>query len=424
MGRQEKTNKKKRNPPKMKLIQKSQIFVAATAILLQSMAQANTCTVPGDHATIQLAVDDPTCDTINVSPGLYNENVTINRSLTLNGAQAGVSVTGTGRAFAAASESLINGQITIQAAAVTVDGFSITHPVPAFAALAVVIKSAGNGALITNNLIDTVTTPDPTGNGTAQGVYLQGGPDDVTISDNSIRNISSVRSAKGILIGDNGDVNAAKNTVIQGNTISNVTSTGTNTGSIKGAYGVSVANVALSSGGVTGLNIADNGISNLTGVGWVHAVGLEGNAPGVVVEDNDISNLNTPSADNIAVWFEISTSLSTAQVHHNNFNLTAASFGIAVHPALTGGPVNGTCNWWNSPSGPTAASNPGGTGTKVSPNVTYSPWLNAPAPTGTCVSVVTTQAQCKNGGWMNFIRADGSSFKNQGDCIQYINTGK
>ncbi len=31
---------------------------------------------------------------------------------------------------------------------------------------------------------------------------------------------------------------------------------------------------------------------------------------------------------------------------------------------------------------------------------------------------------CKNGGWQTFKRADGSSFKNQGDCIQYTNTGK
>jgi hypothetical protein len=31
---------------------------------------------------------------------------------------------------------------------------------------------------------------------------------------------------------------------------------------------------------------------------------------------------------------------------------------------------------------------------------------------------------CKNGGWMHLRRDDGSSFKNQGDCIQYFNTGK
>ena len=31
---------------------------------------------------------------------------------------------------------------------------------------------------------------------------------------------------------------------------------------------------------------------------------------------------------------------------------------------------------------------------------------------------------CKKGGWQNLTRADGSGFKNQGDCIQYVNTGK
>ncbi len=31
---------------------------------------------------------------------------------------------------------------------------------------------------------------------------------------------------------------------------------------------------------------------------------------------------------------------------------------------------------------------------------------------------------CKKGGWKGLERADGSSFKNQGDCIQYMNTGK
>jgi hypothetical protein len=38
--------------------------------------------------------------------------------------------------------------------------------------------------------------------------------------------------------------------------------------------------------------------------------------------------------------------------------------------------------------------------------------------------VPTNQAACKNGGWMTDYRADFSTFKNQGDCIQYVNTGK
>jgi hypothetical protein len=36
----------------------------------------------------------------------------------------------------------------------------------------------------------------------------------------------------------------------------------------------------------------------------------------------------------------------------------------------------------------------------------------------------TTAAQCKNGGWQTRLRPNGTPFKNQGDCIQYVNTGK
>jgi hypothetical protein len=39
-------------------------------------------------------------------------------------------------------------------------------------------------------------------------------------------------------------------------------------------------------------------------------------------------------------------------------------------------------------------------------------------------AVAVTRDECKNGGWMTFRRADGSTFLNQGDCIQYVNTGR
>ena len=34
------------------------------------------------------------------------------------------------------------------------------------------------------------------------------------------------------------------------------------------------------------------------------------------------------------------------------------------------------------------------------------------------------QDQCKNGGWQTLTHPDGTPFKNQGDCIQFANTGK
>jgi len=386
------------------------------------------CNVPTDYPTIQAAVNDPGCVTINVAPGAYSENVIIPRSLTLNGAQAGVDARGR-----VAPESVVTGAnpiganpvISIQAANVKVDGFTLKNPITQFAAIGLAVKTAGNNAVITNNIFDGITTPDPGGNGTAQAVYLENGPDGVSITNNEMKNIQSNRSAKGVTIGDAASTNPSVNVLVEDNAISNVNST------TRGAYGISINN----GNGTTanaGLQVRGNAIDNLTGGGWVHAIGLEGNTPGVVVEDNDISNLTdlspTVPADSIAVFFENNPTFATAEVHHNNFNLTAASYGIAVHPALTtgGGSVDGECNWWNSPTGPTAASNPGGTGTQVSPNVDYAPWLIAPAPGGACIggNVPATANQCKNGGWTTSVRADGSTFKNQGDCIQYVNTGK
>ena len=37
--------------------------------------------------------------------------------------------------------------------------------------------------------------------------------------------------------------------------------------------------------------------------------------------------------------------------------------------------------------------------------------------------VATNKNQCKNGGWSERKRADGTSFANQGDCVSYVNTG-
>jgi parallel beta-helix repeat protein len=50
-------------------------------------------------------------------------------------------------------------------------------------------------------------------------------------------------------------------------------------------------------------------------------------------------------------------------------------------------------------------------------------------PAGTQVNtsgcpLAVNKAQCMNGGWQTLYRANNSPFKNQGDCVQYVNTGK
>src|SRR6476661_866437 len=265
-------------------------LAAVCTVISAAAVQAAVCTVPsGSYPTIQSAAIDPSCATINVAPGVYNENVTVTHSCTINGAQTGNAVSG--RTSGGPAESTVNGAaptgavpvFAIDAADVTIDGFTIKDAVSSFAAVGVAVRAGGNDAAILNNIFDGITTPDAGGNGTAQAVYLTAsGSDNVNIQDNEMKNIHSNRSAKGVLIGDNGGTNPSQNVQVKGNSIHDVTS------DTRGAYGVSVANVP----NVSGLTITNNTINNLTGGGWVHAIGLEGDTPGVMVTDNAISNLN------------------------------------------------------------------------------------------------------------------------------------
>src|SRR5688572_9469641 len=178
-------------------------FALAVGLVLMTLSGSKTkaalatCSVPSvGYPTIQSAVNDVSCSTINVAPGLYVENVTIPRTLTLNGAQAGNAVAG--RTFASAAESTVQGRIQIQAANVTVDGFSLTNPGQS---TGILIKTAGDSALITDNLIDTIGALSLNAN--TQAIYLELGPDNVSVLRNRINNVSGIPSSNGgIFIGD------------------------------------------------------------------------------------------------------------------------------------------------------------------------------------------------------------------------------
>jgi len=70
-------------------------LVIATALTLAGICTtlaAQTCTVPGTHATIQGAADDPACATVNLAAQTYPESIVLRRSLTLAGPGTGGSV--------------------------------------------------------------------------------------------------------------------------------------------------------------------------------------------------------------------------------------------------------------------------------------------------------------------------------------------
>jgi len=67
-----------------------------------------------------------------------------------------------------------------------------------------------------------------------------------------------------------------------------------------------------------------------------------------------------------------------------------------------------------------------GTGTFRLDSPTSACWVGyVPAAQFTAAyPTATTKDGCKNNGWQSLSGAGGSPFKNQGDCIQYVNTGK
>jgi hypothetical protein len=360
----------------------AQASQAATLVVDDDgMASAGNCNAAtAAYPTISLAVAAAANgDTIKVCPGTYADNVAVNKSLRIRGAQAGNFYGG--RTFANANESTVTGitpfvgVFTVEAANVTIDGFSVTNP---GRTLGIVVKTPGDNARIINNIIDTIGGVAL--NDTTVGVYLEYGPDRVQVLLNRIRNIVSVRSAQGILIGDSTSANPSLNILVALNRIEDITST-------RGAYGIQANNGASTAASATGYTTAAllcNTINNLKG-GWAHAIGLEGDTPAVIVSGNTISNLVdvTPDPilgqDAIAVFFEANPSFPTAHVNLNNFDLTVAQYGIAVHPALgtIAGDVDGVRNWWGNSSGPGPVGP--GTGAKVSPKVRYSPWLRSRA---------------------------------------------
>jgi hypothetical protein len=406
----------------MKIAKLKSILLLGTLLTLNaSAAWAATCSVPSaSYPTIQSAVDDPTCTTINVAPGIYPENVSITRSLTLNGAQAGQPVAG--RVSGGPAESTVVGPnpagspvFLIDAANVTIDGFTIKNTVSTNTATGIQITASGNDAVVFNNIIDGISTLGVGPGGTAQAILLDNGPDNVNISNNDIRNVTANSSAAGILFGGSG-TDQASFVFIKGNSISGITSV------TSGAYAVRIVSPAFS------LDLFENEISNLNGGGWVYAVSFENEAELSQVLDNNFTNLNSPTGNVVAVWLD-NPVYHRIGIAFNDFNLPASAYGVAVSPvtianAIDNNPVGATCNWWGSPDGPGPVGP--GHGARVTPLVLYAPWRIAPKPDRTCTgnNVPPTADQCKNGGWTTSVRPDGRPFKNQGDCIQFVLTGR
>lgn len=328
---------------------------------------------------------------IHVAAGAYDP-ATISKTVTLLGAQAGVSAV-SGRTHGSANESLLVGStsyspsLNVTADNVTLDGFDF-GPASGGASSGPVGVDLGNssGATVTDSIFEhnqrgislngannvtisndliAYNNADPENNAGVWGDNVNG----ITVENSRLDGpsntaINLATGSKDIHITDNtadGGGNLAvlwddSNATVSGNTVTNMTGskvfiTGSQNVSVSGntlhgtGTGVYVANYA---GNSSSLSVVNNDLSGL------------GN--GIYLDDNIVSDTLTATGNNFA-------NDSTAGVNTNNNTSRVL--------------VNASGSWWGNASGPTDAvsgdgsvldKNANGTGSAALGAVGYSPW--------------------------------------------------
>jgi hypothetical protein len=96
--------------------------------------------------------------------------------------------------------------------------------------------------------------------------------------------------------------------------------------------------------------------------------------------------------------------------------------GLGTGPATVGTDVEADAVFWNTSHGPFYSDGGAGGVNTFRRDDQWTPY--SPAVQITAFTVPATKDSCKSGGWQTLKRADGSAFKNQGDCVSYASSGK
>jgi hypothetical protein len=274
---------------------------------------------PGESIQAEVTAAGPG-DTIIVVAGTYNETVTVNKSLTMQGANAGVSAGANPGTRGA--ESIINGGIKISASNVIIDGFQI---------------QGGN-----------------VGSGDAScGIYILAGTGGHTIANNKFLGPGTSITSRGILFGY-----TISNATIKNNEINNW---------LSGVYINPSSNILFDGNYIHGntAGIGSNGISNMTVQNNNFAGNTEGWGAGIV-------GANVQGHNNNFVGNGVGIKNYGGQV----IDATNNWWGHASGPY----DLSGTTEVPPCTADYTSARNADGSGDKVEGDVLYCPWTGMESP--------------------------------------------
>ena len=371
--------------------------------LIPPVHSATLCVNPGGtsgcFASIQAAITAASPgDIINVAPGTYTENIILNKSVTLNGAQAGVDARG--RVVGApnpAVESIITAgsgtliQLQTGAAGAIINGFSFQGGNRA-------IESAGgpiNQLRILNNHVAGFT---------GNGIFLNDTGLDITVNQNVIDGTSKTGSgglfhldtdnfdgfrftnnvirtgptATGFFVDGNHNVGVSttRSPLIGGNFITDI-QTGMNLGSRAFEFGTISGNTFQNSGFdglqggiqntlITGNVFHNNGRSGLALTSFGN-MGADRGGQNCTITCNTFTNngftQNSGDTAGGGITFSATQAVGTIATNHTNNNNISGNFAGARYTGVE--LIDVENNWWGNATGPTVAGNPGGTGDRI-----------------------------------------------------------
>ena len=352
-------------------------------------AAGNATVNVGASGRIQNGIDVAASGaTVNVAAGTYAEELNIAKTLTLNGANAGVA----GNA-ARGPESVIittNNGITAAADGVTIDGFTIRDNA---VGAGITLSPAFSGYTVQNNIITnnvfglnlgsdgtTLTkvvknkfdsnNNTPGGGASGDAIYTDTGARKVLIDDNTFTGHDTAAMVFAGLLGTQDDITVSNNTFTLDNSVVFVNAT--NVAITGNTFDQSQGSAIYLGGGNATVTIQHNDIK-------------DGVSNGIKIVDGEFGNFGVNTAVSIANNF----------IDGNDVGILVAAGGIGAPMTITsnhiannttfgvkndsGQVVTATGQWWGSVNGPAHASNTynlGSQGNAVSDDVIFVPWLN------------------------------------------------